>query len=402
MTLNNHARAQYRRDIRRELRSQDYVLLAIITAIVMFSLVSIGNCTADAAPPDASLWQKILLLKDSRYVMLQALWFCTGVLLMFAVTFVVDYEFFGRIYLIIYALNVLVLLILWIVGESTRGAVSWFTIGERALQPSEFCKIAIIICLSKVLGEHEDKYTRLTQIVKPLLMFAVPFVLILLQPDLGTALVYIAILVGILFVAGINFRIIATGIGCAAIAIPLAVKYVLNDDQRLRLNGFFGLGQAASTDDVYQLSQSKLAIGSGGMWGRGLLAEGSISQLDYVPDQHTDFIFSATAEAFGFAGAAILILLYLLLLIRLLYMAYKTPDKFGKLLIVGVAAMFFFHIFENIGMTIGLMPITGIPLPFMSYGGSSMWTNMISIGIAQNAYCRRNRVRYTNKGVIQL
>ena len=180
----------------------------------------------------------------------------------------------------------LVLLILWIVGESTRGAVSWFTIGERALQPSEFCKIAIIICLAKVLGEHEDKYTRLTQIVKPLLMFAVPFVLILLQPDLGTALVYIAILVGILFVAGINFRIIAKGIGCAAIAIPLAVKYVLNDDQRLRLNGFFGLGQAASTDDVYQLSQSKLAIGSGGMWGRGLLAEGSISQLDYVPDQH--------------------------------------------------------------------------------------------------------------------
>ena len=398
MTIHN-ARVEYRRDIKREIRSLDYFLIAIITAIVMFSLASIGTCTAEAAPQDATFWQKLALLRESRYVMLQALWFCTGMLLMLAVTFVIDYDFYGRIYLVVYGLNVAVLLVLWIVGEATRGAVSWFAIGERGLQPSEFCKIAIIICLAKAMGDQQEKITRFSQLLRPLAMFVVPFVLILIQPDLGTALVYLAILAGILFAAGINFKIILTGIGCAAIGIPLAVKYVLNDEQRLRLNGFFGLGGNSAADEVYQLRHAKLAIGSGGMWGSGLLSEGSISQLDYVPDQHTDFIFSATAEAFGFVGAAILICLYLLLLLRLLYMAYKTPDRFGKLLIIGVAAMFFFHIFENIGMTIGVMPITGIPLPFMSYGGSNMWTNMIAIGLAQNAYCRRNRVRYSNKGI---
>lgn len=233
-----------------------------------------------------------------------------------------------------------------------------------------------------------------------MLIFLIPFALILLQPDLGTALVYVAILVGMLFIAGVNWKIMLTGIAAAALALPLAVKYILNDTQRARLEGFFGTGTDAA-NATYQLRNSQMAIGSGGLSGRGLLAEGTVSQLDYVPDQHTDFIFSTAAEAFGFIGAVIILVLYLLLLLRLLYMAYRTPDRFGKLLITGVVSMFFFHIFENIGMTIGLMPITGIPLPFMSYGGSNMWTNMIAVGLAQNAYCRRNRVRYDNKGIIR-
>lgn len=398
----NNVRPDYRRDIRREVASIDYILLLIITAIVCFSLISIGNCTLDAAPQDASFWQKLLMLRDSRYVMLQALWFVTGVIIMFAVAIIFEREFYDNLIWVYYALIVGALAILWIIGESTRGAVSWFTLGERGLQPSEFCKIAIILCLAKLLSAQDEKITRFNQIVPAVAMFAIPFILIMLQPDLGTALVCIAIFVGMIFVAGVNFKIIFTGVGAAAIAIPLAIKYVLNDEQRLRLNGFFGMSGASTSDDVYQLTQSKLAIGSGGMRGNGFLTAGSISQLDYVPDQHTDFIFSATAEAFGFVGASVLIGLYLLLLLRLLYMAHKTPDRFGKLVIVGVCSMFFFHIFENIGMTIGIMPITGIPLPFMSYGGSNMWTNMICIGLAQNVYCRRNRVRYSNQNKLLL
>ena len=393
-------RTAYRRDLKREIRSQDYFLLAVLLALFAFSVLSLANCTAAAAPQDATLRQKIALIWASRYVRLQVIWFLTGGVLLLLATFLVDYEFYGRIYLLIFALNVLVLAVLWIVGESTRGAVSWFTIGRRGLQPSEFCKLALIICLAWSMSDTNGRITQFRQLIRPMLIFLIPFALILLQPDLGTALVYVAILVGMLFIAGVNWKIMLTGIAAAALALPLAVKYILNDTQRARLEGFFGTGTDAA-NATYQLRNSQMAIGSGGLSGRGLLAEGTVSQLDYVPDQHTDFIFSTAAEAFGFIGAVIILVLYLLLLLRLLYMAYRTPDRFGKLLITGVASMFFFHIFENIGMTIGLMPITGIPLPFMSYGGSNMWTNMIAVGLAQNAYCRRNRVRYDNKGIIR-
>lgn len=393
-------RTAYRRDLKREIRSQDYFLLAVLLAIFAFSILSLANCTAAAAPKDATLRQKIALIWASRYVRLQVIWFLTGGVLLLLATFLVDYEFYGRIYLLIFALNVLVLAVLWIIGESTRGAVSWFTIGRRGLQPSEFCKLALIICLAWSMSDTNGRITQFRQLVRPMLIFLIPFALILLQPDLGTALVYVAILVGMLFIAGVNWKIMLTGIAAAALALPLAVKYILNDTQRARLEGFFGTGTDAA-NATYQLRNSQMAIGSGGLSGRGLLAEGTVSQLDYVPDQHTDFIFSTAAEAFGFIGAVIILVLYLLLLLRLLYMAYRTPDRFGKLLITGVVSMFFFHIFENIGMTIGLMPITGIPLPFMSYGGSNMWTNIIAVGLAQNAYCRRNRVRYDNKGIIR-
>ncbi len=380
--------------MRREIRALDYFLILIVIAIVTFSLVSIGNAMAPAEAGEKEGFAKVLAIFDVRYVRLQTLWFAAGLALMLIVTFAFDYQVYGKLYMAIYVVNVLMLAVLLIMEKATRGAVSWFKVfGDRGIQPSEFAKIAIIIFLAKALSKYDGRITKVREVFVPLLLFVVPFILIVMQPDLGTAMVYIAILIGMLFVAGINWKLMLMGLAGAAVAIPFAWQFILTNEQRSRIQVYFNVSGDVN-NEAYHLAKSEMAIGSGQMWGKGLFASGSLSQLDYVPDQHTDFIFSVTAEAFGFVGAAILIGLYLLLIGRLIFMAAKTEDRFGQLLITGVMSMFFFHVFQNIGMTMGLMPITGIPLPLMSYGGSSMWTNMIALGLVLNVYCKRTRIRY--------
>jgi rod shape determining protein RodA len=217
----------------------------------------------------------------------------------------------------------------------------------------------------------------------------VPVILAALQPDWGTAFVYICILVGILFASRISLKYVLTGLGLITVVAPIAYYFLMNDDQRSRIIVFLNPEAADSSAEAYQVTQSKLAIGSSGLTGKGLFKEGSLASLDYVPDRHTDFIFAVTVEAVGFIGGLILILLYFTLILRALYIATKARDKFGYLMVVGVVAMFTFHVIENIGMTMGVLPITGIPLPFMSYGGSSMLTNMIAFGIVLNVSMRR-------------
>ncbi|MGI6004539.1 MAG: rod shape-determining protein RodA [Christensenellales bacterium] len=386
-----------KRDLKKELKQLDYFTLIIMTVLVAYSLISIGNAMAPAAAGDESFWQRLWSLRSVSYVRLQAMWFLSGLALMAAVIFAADYSLYAKYIWWPYGIVLILLAVLLIMEMTTRGAASWFRVGsERGLQPSEFAKIILIVMLAGMLSRHEGKITKITQVILPLMAFAVPFALILLQPDLGTALVFIVILAAMLFVAGINWKLMALGICGAATAVPLAIQYVLNDDQRARLNGFFGI-QTEAEQSVYQLQKSQVAIGSGQMHGKGLLAPGSLSQLDYVPDQHTDFIFSAMAEAFGFIGVMILLALYVLLLARLIYMAWRVREKTGQLIITGVAAMLAFHIFQNIGMTVGIMPITGIPLPFMSYGGSSLWTNMIAVALALNVYSRRDPLVYETK-----
>jgi rod shape determining protein RodA len=214
-----------------------------------------------------------------------------------------------------------------------------------------------------------------------------------IQPDFGTATVFMAIIFGILFVAGISYKLLFGIIGAGVACIPLLWFGFLSDVQKNRILVFLNPG-LDPLGEGYHVTQSLIAIGSGQIYGKGLLTDNTLSQLNFLPAKHTDFIFSVTAEALGFMGGIIIILLYLALIIRTMKIASKSKDKFGALLVTGVASMIMFHIFENIGMTMGLMPVTGIPLPFMSYGGSSMWTNMIAYGMVLSVGMRRQKIKF--------
>jgi rod shape determining protein RodA len=202
--------------------------------------------------------------------------------------------------------------------------------------------------------------------------------------------VYLCILAGILFAARMSWRVIAvTGVS-ALVAMPLAYYFVLNDDQKQRILTFLNPSSNV-LDEAYHFTIGQEVIRSGGAFGKGLLSEGSITQLGYLPEKHTDYIFASLVEAMGFAGGVLLILIYFALIVRTLFVAQKSRDHFGMLLCAGVASMMLAHIFENIGMLIGLMPITGIPLPFVSYGGSNMLANMISYGFVINVWAHRQQ-----------
>ena len=215
-----------------------------------------------------------------------------------------------------------------------------------------------------------------------------PLLLVLRQPDWGTAMVYIAIVAGMLFAAGLDWRFGVVGVSGFLASIPLLWNFVLNEFQRERVLVFLDPSRDLQGSGL-QVLKSRVAIGSGGLFGKGFFQEGALSQLDYIPEKHNDFIFAVAGETMGFVGCLVIVALFLVLILRMMQQAGRARDRFGMLVIVGVVSMFLFHIFENIGMTIGLMPVTGIPLPFLSYGGSNMLTNMIAVGLVLNIAMRR-------------
>ena len=258
------------------------------------------------------------------------------------------------------------------------------------MQPGELSKVAVIVMVSKIVSKAMDRDGRLLK-VRDILLAAVftmiPFVLIALQPDYGTAFVLIVILAFILFAARIKWFWIAGAAAVLGTALPLAYFFLFTSDQQKRIISFLD----PSYDPLgagYQVATSKVVIGSGRLLGKGFFSTGTLAQLKYVPERHTDFIYSGIVEGVGFVGGTILIVAFFILALRWLYIAVKARDNFGMLLSVGVTGMLIAHVFENIGMTIGLMPMTGIPLPFVSYGGSNMLTNMIGVGIVLNVYMR--------------
>jgi rod shape determining protein RodA len=377
---------------KKTIRNFDFPILIIIFFIVGYSLVAIGNATADPFTGEEQGIMQIINNLNLKYVKLQLLWFALGLVLM-GITIWIDYSTIGELTNYIYWANVALLLIVLVLGHTAKGSQAWFRLGNRGFQPSEIAKISIIITMAKLLGSKEGSITSLWELMPIFFHFSIPFVLILLQPDFGTAMVYIVILFGMLFVAGLSYKLLFGFIGAGLASLPLLWFFVLEDFQKNRILTFFD----PSRDPMgagYNVLQSMIAIGSGQLFGKGLLKEGAMSQLDFIPEKHTDFIFSVTAEALGFVGAALLVVLYALLIFRTLSLARKAKDKFGSLIIMGVLSMVMFHIFENIGMSMGMMPVTGIPLPFMSYGGSSMFTNMISFGLVLNVGLRRQKIKF--------
>jgi rod shape determining protein RodA len=319
----------------------------------------------------------------------QILYLLLGVPVMVGVS-LVDYHTWQRWALGLYAVNLVLLLFILRGGHSAMGAQRWISLGPLGtFQPSEPAKLIVAIALAAVLCR--GTYATLQELWKPLLVVAVPALLIIKQPDLGTSLVLLAILTVELFFAlpklG-DFGIYGLGVLVVA-AAALGTNAVLKPFQRSRL--FVFLNPKADPQGAgYNLNQSKIAVGNGEWFGRGLY-RGTQTQLNFVPEHSRDFIFTVLAEEWGFAGACTLLALYAAVLYGGIRAMLVARDRFGFLLAAGLVGMLFFHVLVNLGMTIGIMPITGIPLPFMSYGGSAMLTDFAAIGILLNVYSQKDR-----------
>lgn len=365
-------------------RNFDWPLLAIVVALVVIGILMIGNATGN---PEVSLdsgWRQLLASMDMSLVFNTMLWFVIG-LVAAGVVFFFDYHSYGEASRIIYWGTVGMLGVVLAIGTVSNGTKGWLLKGS--IQPSELAKLALIITLAKHLSPKPQGIKTVREFLITLSMVGVPLVLIFLQPDFGTSLVYMFITVVLLFISGTDWKLLV-GLFAAAGAAAWPVWQVLPKTQKNRFLALFN-PSAVDPSALYNVTQSVTAVGSGQVNGRGFFAAGSFCQLDYIPAKHTDFIFSITAETWGFIGAVAVIVLYGLLLMRLLVLSRRAFDRFGSYLIVGVMAMMAFHVFENIGMAIGVMPCTGIPLPFLSYGGSSMVTNLIAIGLVENVCVRR-------------
>jgi rod shape determining protein RodA len=319
----------------------------------------------------------------------QILYIVMGVPVMLALS-LVDYRAWQRYTPALYILNLVLLAFILRGGYAAFGAQRWISLGPLGtFQPSEPAKLVLAISLAAVLCR--GTYERLTDLWKPLLATAIPALLIVKQPDLGTALVLLAILTVQLFFAlpkFADFVIYALGVLLVA-ATAVGTNVVLKPFQKARLFSF--LNPLADPQGAgYNLAQSKIAVGNGGLLGRGLY-HGTQTQLNFVPEHSRDFIFSVLAEEMGFVGALLLLTLYAMLLYGGIRCMVAARDRFGFLLAGGLVAMLFFHVLVNVGMTVGVMPITGIPLPFMSYGGSAILTDFAAVGILLNIYSQRDR-----------
>lgn len=373
----------------------DWFLIAIIVILVGYSLLSILNATASPFTGDESTFSEFLANLDLSTAGWQIIFFLFGLGCMFLVM-LLDYHTLAHFTEWIYWVCVILLVAVKLFGSAQNGTSGWFMIGSRGFQPAEVCKILIIIVLAKIFADrtegNEEGIQTLRDVFPMLWRILIPVVLIAIQPDFGTAIVYVFIFLVMLFMAKVSWKVVLWLLAIAA--VMLGIFYLTMEDyQRTRLLAFFNPEAQAvvDADATLQVDQAKMAIGSGQFFGKGLFTPGSLSQLGYVPESHNDFIFAVTVEAFGFLGGIVLIVLYFLLIGRTFMLSLRARDDFGAYIIIGVAAMMLFHVVENIGMNVGILPVTGIPLPFFSYGGSSMVTNCIAIGMVISVDMRRQR-----------
>jgi rod shape determining protein RodA len=356
----------------------DFLLLATVILLSIYGLVIIYSAT--------------LSMDNLRFVRTQGIATLIG---FFAILFLVffDFQFLGKLYIPIYIVSVGMLLAVLVmgVGDDQWGARSWLYIGFFGFQPAELVKVGLIISLAKYMDNNKDDINSPFVLLKVLIFAFFPVGLILLQPDAGTAMVFVFFIAAMLFVAGVKWKYIGIALSMGLMSLPVLWSR-LDNFQKNRILNFMD-PERDTNNTGYQAIQGRIAIGSGKIFGRGLF-EGTQTQFNYIPEKQTDFIFAVLAEELGFIGGTLLILLYFIMLYRIIRIARNSPDKFGSFMSVGLAAMFLFHIWENIGMTIGLMPITGIPLPFMSYGGTFQLINLISIGIVLSVGLHREGLSF--------
>jgi len=308
-----------------------------------------------------------------------------------------DYRLIKRYLPLIYGSALVMLLVVEIIGISAKGGQRWIDIGPVQFQPSEFTKLVVVLVLAGYFADN--RLGENMTFLKALGIVALPALLVFAQPDLGTALVFGAVFFVMAFVGGARLYQLGLLLASAVALFALALEFeILEDYQVLRLTAFLDPAAARMTEEGYQVFQSKIAIGSGGLTGKGLDAV-TLANLGFLPEDHTDFIFSALAERVGFVGGILLIGLFFVLVWRILHVATISRDRFGVLITVGIATIFLFHAFVNVGMTMGLMPVTGIPLPFISYGRSSLVVSVISLGLLQSIVMRAKSEGYKGADV---
>jgi rod shape determining protein RodA len=316
----------------------------------------------------------------------QLLWLAGGCAMMLAVL-AFDYRRLERSAFVMYFLVLAAVLAVPVIGRVGGGSRRWIPLGPFSIQPSEFMKLALVIVLARYFARTHEKRLGIRYAVLPLLLTAVPAAAILAQPDLGSAAMLGVAAITMLLLGGIRLRWFIAGGTAVAAAAPFLWPHLKGYQQKRILT--FIKPEMDPLGAGYHVLQSKIAVGSGMMWGKGFL-RGTQNHLNFLPEQHTDFIFSVFAEEWGFVGAVVLIALYLALVMRALVIAARARDRFGVLLVLGLTSVVFWQAVINVGMTTGLLPVVGIPLPFFSYGGSSLLCLLIGIGLAMNVSMRRH------------
>ena len=368
----------------------DMPLVLMVFAMAAFGVLSVSVATfSTSSSAEDTIFNYIV---SSHYGMRQAIFLMVSPVIIGVITYF-PYEFIRRRSMLFYYLACGLLAVTLITNQA-QGVKAWTdVIWGYTIQPSEFVKLACIIVVAKYLETETNPLGNLQSWIRLGILMGIPAMLTLLQGEMGSVLVMIFVFGIMLYFGGVKLRILVSVIAVGVIAIAALYGYmVASGSDNYRLIRILSFVNPALVDEsaTYQVNNSKIAIGSGGLYGRGTFVQGAFSQLDYVPEDWTDFIFSTIGEAFGFIGCAAVILGYLLILLRMLHLARYTLDRFGQMVIIGVMAMMLFHVFENVGMTTGLMPVTGIPLPFLSYGGSNMVTNMAGVGLVLNATKNRS------------
>ena len=355
-------------------REFDRVLFGLTMILAVFGIIVIYSATRT--------------LETNTNVIVQTAALCLGTAAL-VVTCLFDYEQFKNMIKYIYIFSVVILILVLIFGVTGDwGARSWIRFGSIGFQPSELAKICFIITFSYHLDKVQDSINKPLVILGLLAHIGLLVGLILLQPDMGSAFVFMFIFICLMFVAKLSYKYIVPVMVIGIASLPFIYKYGLSEYQQKRIQVFIN-PDLDPLNRGYNVIQSKIAVGSGQLWGKGYL-EGTQNQMGYLPTKYTDFIFSVISEEFGFLGSMLVVILLFALIWRCFTIARRADNAFGRFICVGVGAMFLFHVFENVGMCIGLMPVTGIPLPFMSYGGTSLVTNMLAVGLVMS-------VAYHNK-----
>lgn len=364
----------------------DWPLLVAVYALSILGILCISMATYDMDVSDgAPLLNKIL---NSRSSMWQSIFFMVSPVIIGVIMAIPTEIFRARVRLIYFGVLALLMITL-VAGQVSNGLKGWLksNILGRSIQPCEFAKLSIMLLLARHLSRSEKPMGKFRDFMKVCLIVGVPSLVVLAQGETGSVIVIAFMFLAMIYFAGVDIRIILGILAVGAIGIGVIVAYGLmaedTDYRILRLLAFLD-PQKYEQSGGYQILKSQTAIGAGGLYGVGTFVQGSNTTLGFVPESSTDSIFSVVGESFGFVGCAAVLGVYLFIVLRMLYLARFTNDRFGQLVIIGVMAMLFFHVFQNVAMSIGYMPITGIPLPFLSYGGSNFVTNIAGVALVLN------------------
>jgi rod shape determining protein RodA len=354
----------------------DWLLIAPMFLLTVFGLIAIYSLSLGDASGVSNFYNR------------QAVFLGISGCIFFAVSYI-DYSIWKNYAGIFYLGSIFLLVLVFVIGKTTNGAVSWFRLGFFNFQPVELVKIALILLFARYFSQIETAKVSWKHISTSFIYAIIPTILVVLQPDMGSAMVLVVIWLGMIFLTGMRFWQIAIFFTGGILIVVMSWFFILHDYQKQRIVTFLNPAQDA-LDSGYNVIQATIAVGSGGFGGMGI-GRGSQSQLNFIPERHTDFIFATISEESGLVGTSLILFFFGLIFLRMKDIVNKAGDKFGQLVVSGVIITIFFQVWVNIGMNIGLVPVTGISLPFLSYGGSFLIVSMFLMGVVQSVWVNKRR-----------